>query len=148
MQREEMLKKAMDLFSEGMAYLHMLNGVDNPPFESLLEIETSEPAFDFASAFHNFYEHYWNHTGRAVARKAYDRKVKEIGKAKKLDYTAVANGLLRHVQADRRRFEGTDAWEWRKNLHPATWLNQERWTDQAPQPRTEPVSREVGYDRL
>ena len=46
-----------------------------------------------------------------------------------MGYNGAKLFLCAKAAEDKVKFEHTTDWEWRVNLHPATWLNQERWTD-------------------
>lgn len=78
-----------------------------------------EPAKD---GFDAWWDAWWNKTAKAAGRKAWQKAAAKHG----------AEFLLAQVVADRARFEPTATWDWRRNLHPATWLNGERWEDQLP----------------
>lgn len=73
-------------------------------------------------AWDAWWEAWWNKTAKAAGRKAWQKAAAKHG----------AEFLLAQVVADRARFESTSTWDWRRNLHPATWLNGERWEDQLP----------------
>lgn len=73
---------------------------------------------------------YWCRKGKADSRKAYEKAVNRFVDRDGANYNQAALSLRAKAVEDRRRFEGTQDWEWRANLHPATWLNQERWTDE------------------
>ncbi len=72
--------------------------------------------------FADWWKVWWNHTAKAKAEKLWRSVSARHG----------AQFLIDAAIADRARFEGTPAWEWRANLHPTTWLNGKRWEDQLP----------------
>ena len=72
--------------------------------------------------FDDWWKVYWNKTAKAEAQKAWKQCAHHHG----------AQFLIDQCIADRKRFEGTPQWEWRVNLHPATWLRGRRWEDQLP----------------
>lgn len=74
---------------------------------------------------------YWRHIGKAESRKAFEKRVCIIVDRDGIGYNAAVEFLIAMALDDRKRFEPTEDWEWRQNLHPATWLNQERWRDEA-----------------
>lgn len=76
---------------------------------------------------------YWNHTGKADSRRAFEKRVIAIASERGITYEDASVFLCTEAKADRARFENTDAWKWRKNLHPATWLNGSRWEDASDQ---------------
>ena len=73
-----------------------------------------------------WYSGYWCHVGRNASRKAFEKRVKILSKS----ITDPVRYLCDERDADRARFEPTREWDWRSSLHPATWLNGERWNDQ------------------
>jgi hypothetical protein len=72
---------------------------------------------------------YWNHTGKQDSRKAYEKIIGVLVK-RGMSHDDAAKFLVLEAVNDRKRFELTEEWEWRARLHPATWLNGERWTDE------------------
>ena len=76
-------------------------------------------------------EAYWNHTGKTASQTAYAKRIRTLIHEGASQDNA-ARFLYDQAVADRQRFEPTEAWTWRRNLHPATWLNQKRWEDEAP----------------
>lgn len=74
---------------------------------------------------------YWRHIGKSESRKAFEKRVCIIVDRDGLGYNVAVQFLIDAAVDDRRRFEPTEDWEWRQNMHPATWLNQERWRDEA-----------------
>ena len=85
------------------------------------------------SAFADWYAGFWNHTAKGKARAAYEKRLADLISKGSTSEEAAAF-LIQAETEDRQRFEPTDAWEWRRNLHPATWLSGERWNDEAPAP--------------
>lgn len=85
----------------------------------------------YDSAHEAFYAAFWCHQKKTASRKAFERAVNRIHDRDKLGYNASVLFLSQMRSEDRGRFEGTKAWEWRVNLHPASWLNGELWTDEA-----------------
>lgn len=69
--------------------------------------------------FADFWRVWWNPKAKAEAAKAWPKVAARHG----------AQFLIDACVADKRRFEHTAAWEWRSNLHPATWLRGSRWED-------------------
>jgi hypothetical protein len=78
-----------------------------------------------APTFEDWWKVWWNKTAKADAAKAW-KQAQHHG----------AQFLIDQCVADRKRFEGTRDWEWRVNLHPATWLRGRRWEDEVPAPIT------------
>jgi hypothetical protein len=76
-----------------------------------------------------WYLGYWNHTGKQNSRRAFEKRVKLLVKSGK-SHDAAVDLLIELAARDRERFEPTSDWEWRARLHPATWLNGERWNDE------------------
>ena len=96
------------------------------------EIATKRPLKSFYDEEHEaWYRAFWNRQGKAQSRKAYEKAVNRAHDRDHLGYRAATLFLAKMVVDDKARFEGTQEWDWRANLHPATWLNQERWTDEA-----------------
>jgi len=73
------------------------------------------------SDFDKWYAVYWNHAGKQDAKKAFAAAVKECG----------VEFLIAATTESKARFERTDAWQWRVNMLPATFLRGRRWEDQA-----------------
>lgn len=139
------LSEAREHLRLALEIIDRLESIDNPPFGSPeLALTPPEPSVEgvVRAEFERWYGVYWNHTGKAAAFLAFERRLR---KNKLQRPSEVAEYLIRLTRADRERFEDTDSWEWRKNLHPATWLNQERWTDQAPESHR---SNSVNYPAL
>jgi hypothetical protein len=80
---------------------------------------------------------WWNKTAKAEAQRAWPAVERIHGK----DY------LVAQCIADRQRFEGTTAWDWRSRLHPATWLRGRRWEDELP-PAIKPAGRQSRSDAI
>lgn len=74
---------------------------------------------------------YWNHTGKTDSRRAFEKRAAAISAERAITYEESVVFLCEMAKVDRGRFEHSDAWKWRKNLHPATWLNGSRWEDEA-----------------
>jgi uncharacterized protein YdaU (DUF1376 family) len=108
------------------------------PAESLFGSGESEPKSEtrpgksFYDAGHDrLYSEYWRRVDRQGSRKAFEKRVDALAREGKFGTHAEAvEFLVRMAQEDRRKWEGTKDWEWRKNLHPATWLNGSRWQDE------------------
>jgi hypothetical protein len=81
---------------------------------------------------------YWRHVGKQASRKAFERAVIKLMKEQQITAQDAVVFLTEQAHTDRGRFESTDDWSWRQNLHPATWLNQCRWEDE---PLTTAVAR-------
>jgi hypothetical protein len=79
--------------------------------------------------FEDWWKVWWNKTAKADAEKAW-KQAQHHG----------AQFLIDQCVADRKRFEGTESWEWRLRLHPATWLRGKRWEDQLP-PERAPITQ-------
>lgn len=110
-----------------------LRSADAEQEETLFELVTSEQKGKrwFNASFERWWESYWNKTAKVKARAAYEKRVK-ILVSKGRTHEQAEEFLIAAAIDDRSRFELTDAWGWRVNLNPPTWLNQERWNDQAP----------------
>lgn len=92
-----------------------LSPPENPP-SSVRSVVPAGPTFD------DWWKVWWNKTAKADAQKAWKAISTQFG----------AQFLIDACVADRQRFEGTPSWDWRANLHPATWLRGARWEDQLP----------------
>lgn len=86
-----------------------------------------------------WYQSYWRHVDKADSRKAYEKRIKALA-AKGMGHENAAELLYDQAAADRARFEPTQDWDWRLKLHPATWLNGERWLDEPTKSRDSPVA--------
>ncbi len=98
---------------------------------------------------------FWNRTAKKPSRRAYEKRIKALvadyakadKEAKRADlYVKAAAFLTSERDSYRRRFENTDAWDSSVKIYPATWLNDERWTDGPPavvpiRPQPRPLSR-------
>lgn len=84
-----------------------------------------------------FYRSYWRRVGRKDSFRAFESRVKKLTKTG-LAHEQAVEFLIARALEDRARFEATDEWSWRQKLHPATWLNGERWLDEAPSPKQPP----------
>lgn len=80
---------------------------------------------------------FWNKKDKEASRRAYAKRVK-ILVASGMTHQEAVKFLWDQAIADRERFLGTPEWDWRQNMHPATWLNGERWEDQ-PRARDSPT---------
>jgi hypothetical protein len=101
------------------------------PAVSPREIVKSDPP-----GFAAFYAAYPRKIGRGAAERAYAAALK----AKRVDPAAILTGL----EAAKRRW-AADKTEPQYIPHPATWLNGERWADEAP---AKPVKRPFGHGDL
>jgi hypothetical protein len=77
-----------------------------------------------------FYEAYWRHIGRQDSRRAHEKCIGVLVKSG-MTLKQAADFLPNQAVLDRQRFADSPDWEWRQNLHPATWLNGQRWRDEA-----------------
>lgn len=75
---------------------------------------------------------YWYKTGKLDSRKAFEKRINTLVDAKGWGYNQTAEFLCVRARDDRQRFENTEAWSWRVKLNPTTWLNGQRWEDEAP----------------
>lgn len=76
--------------------------------------------------FAGFWESYPRKVGKDAASKAYDRAIRRIGGAQAVE--TIIDGLCRALPG----------WDDPDFIpHPTTWLNQGRWEDEAPAPRSE-----------
>jgi hypothetical protein len=134
------LAEAREHIRLALEAINRLESIDNPPFEP------TEPDASFLTpppmrrgdtilttawwdaAFKRWYAVYWNHTAPQNARKAFEKRVKSM----KQTPASAVEALIKLAELDRRKFECTENWSWRKNMLPSTWLNQERWTDEGP----------------
>lgn len=73
---------------------------------------------------------FWNKQNRAASRKAYEKRTRLLV-ASGLNFEDAVEFLFNAAIMDRQRFEPTSDWEWRRKMHPATWLNGARWEDHA-----------------
>lgn len=93
------------------------------------ELTPSAPASPTRGAFDRFWALFPNKVGKGDASKAFDKAIQRI------DLETMLAALERYVRK-------TDDRPW---CNPATWLNQDRWTDQpAAQPRGSPTARSGG----
>lgn len=74
---------------------------------------------------------YWNHTGKSDSRKAYEKRIRLLVHEDRMTFEQAAEFLFYQALEYRKRFEFTQSWSWRCNLHPATWLNKKGWEDEA-----------------
>jgi hypothetical protein len=82
------------------------------------------------SKFAEFWKHYWNRASKRDAFTAYCNRVAKFADSG-MDAMEAAEFLISAVQEYRERFRANpDAWFSRQNLYAATWLNQDRWTDE------------------
>jgi hypothetical protein len=96
--------------------------VEDKSLTSEIEHRKKEQEGSRASAFDAFWGLYPHKVGKADASKAFDRATKRV------TVTALMAGLERYAAK-------TDDRPW---CNPATWLNQDRWTDE---PATAPPAR-------
>lgn len=95
---------------------------DKPVFLS----KSSNPPNEIEGEFECWYSAYPRREGRGQALRAYRTARKKVS----------AEILLNAVKRDARRFEGKD----RQFIpHPATWLNGERWADDAQPQNSKPI---------
>ena len=93
-------------------------------------------------------DHYWNHKGRDVAERAYAKAINRLVDKDGMGYNQAKLFLVAMVKRDRERFEGTDEWDSRQRMLPATWLNKRRWTDEdSPVVNGIPPARATATDR-
>lgn len=89
-------------------------------------ISPKPPLNELDGEFESWYSAYPRREGRGQAFRAYRAARKKVS----------AEILLNAVKRDALRFEGKE----RQFIpHPATWLNGERWADDAQQPNSKPV---------
>lgn len=106
---------------------------DNLPLVPALEKSKRPKSCWYDSAHEAWYQSFWNHKAKAASRIAFEKRVNLlVDKDKRMNgvYKMAYVFLARMVQDDQSRFEGTEDWESRVRMHPATWLNKERWTDE------------------
>lgn len=95
------------------------------------EIATKRPLKSWYDSEHDrWYKAFWNRQGKAQSRKAYEKAINRLHDRDHLLYKAAMAYLDKMAVDDRARYDGTQDWEWRVKIHPASWLNQERWTDE------------------
>lgn len=127
------------------------NGNTNPPAadaaaaDDALFLVKSEPpkvSGQWIADQHDkwYYGAYWNRKDRETSRKAYAKRIKALISEKGLTPEDAAAFIWNAAIADKERFQHTEDWTWRQNLHPATWLNGARWEDQ-PRARDSPSGR-------
>lgn len=88
-----------------------------------------------------WYKFYWNHNGKIPGRKAYEKAINRLVDRDHKTYGQARAFLIDEIGAYRGRFESSDSWSWRANLLPASWLNQELWTDEA-EPVRIPITKQ------
>lgn len=82
-----------------------------------------------------WYRVYWKHSNKSDSRRAYEKLVRELlkfGSFRSLESIEIYLSQL--ARSDQAKTERTPDWEWRQNLHPATWLNGKRWEDEPQKP--------------
>jgi len=79
-----------------------------------------------------FWAMYWNRSGKADSRRAFRKRVRALMAERKICIDEAIEFLCAAARKDRETWEPTEAWSWRANLHPATWLNGKRWEDELP----------------
>jgi hypothetical protein len=117
-----------------------------PPFVDLAIVPKKRGATWFDEQHENWYRNaYWRHTNFKASRLAYEKVIRKMTKSDE-GFDECAALLFQAAVDDKTRFQGTPDWEWRQNLHPATWLNGERWLDEA-KARGQPSvqSKKVGF---
>jgi hypothetical protein len=77
-----------------------------------------------------FWECYWRRVNKASSRVAFRKRVRSLVREGMTPDEAV-DFLCQQARQDRERFEPTADWDWRSRLHPSTWLNGQRWNDEA-----------------
>ncbi len=86
----------------------------------------------YSQAFDEWYSDYWRKAGRQDADKAYVKAVNRLVDTKAVaGYNAAKLYLERQKIEFRQRFENTTDWDSNGKLHASTWLNGQRWTDEA-----------------
>ncbi len=106
-----------------------------PAFDQpgLIELTAPEPKYDaawFDREHSDWYRNaYWRRVAQKDSRKAYEKRIRLLVNAGS-GHQEAAEFLKRFAIKDRARFEDTPDWEWRRLLHPTTWLNGERWKDE------------------
>ncbi len=78
-----------------------------------------------------FWPSYWRHVNKQASQAAFRKRVRTLCRERQLAPEDAVKFLVTQARLDRERFEPTQDWEWRGKLHPATWLNGERWNDEA-----------------
>ena len=106
---------------------------------------TSEFEHWLNEAHDAWYESYWRHVGRGNSRSAFGKRVKELMRTAMTKDQAV-EFLTQQAAEDQKRFQGTSEWTWRQKLHPSTWLNGERWKDEAPPADLMAISRKLSVN--
>ena len=79
-----------------------------------------------------FWPVYWRRVNKRASQTAFRKRVRTLCREQDLTPEEAVTFLCDQAALDRQRFEPTPDWEWRERLHPATWLNGERWNDEAP----------------
>ncbi len=112
---------------EGVAIVTPPVTTVSPPYELPLEPKASDEAFAHDSdGFCAWWEVYPRKVGKGRARKAY------VSALKKVSAEILLNTLTAYRFGDDPKFIP----------HPATWLNDERWTDEAAAPAIAPSRRQ------
>jgi uncharacterized protein YdaU (DUF1376 family) len=86
---------------------------------------------------------YWCHKSKQASRKAFEKRVLALSKARHETVEECIEFLHRMAKEYRERFAETRAWAWLVDLQPATWLNGERWEDEAGGDESAPVVRKL-----
>ena len=109
--------------------------VVRPAVQAATSADADEPPSKswFDAAHLRWYEAFWNRKARGDSRKAYEKRVRVLVR-KGTDYAGAEQFLMTAANADRAKYECTDDWKWRSKLHPATWLNGQRWEDEPSAP--------------
>lgn len=126
------------------------NGVPEPEPTELFTPEPTEPEVPkvhdkwLSDAHDHWYDHcYWNKKKREDSRKAFSKRVRQLVRDTAASPEHAVEFLNTQARLDRKRFEFTDDWSWRQNLHPTTWLNGKLWEDQ---PRARDSPEKPGFD--
>ncbi len=108
-------------------------GTEKPICAPEVALQLKRPLDSWFDEQHDrFYDGaYWKKVDRSASKKAFKKQVCRMVDKDHRGYRESAEFLISAAIADKARSEHTEDWNWRQNLHPATWLNGSRWTDQA-----------------
>lgn len=79
-----------------------------------------------------FYRGYWRHVAKKQSRKAWPGAIVKVTKAKKIQAADASRFLIDQMLSQRREMESRSDLDWLEKMHPASWLNGERWEDELP----------------
>jgi hypothetical protein len=110
--------------------------VENPGLLSdSIESQEGYPSSSWIRTHHDIWyrEVYWCHQNKPRSLTAYDKRISTLMRNGHQTKESAHQFLIEKALEDLTKFRGTSDWDWRRKLHPATWLNGERWNDEPSQ---------------